>query len=61
MYYNEDRSQYEAIILLKQGFYNYMYGVKTEEGLMFEPFEASHSWLKIIMRCLSTMQSNVAP
>jgi len=43
MYYNEDRGQYEAIILLKQGFYNYMYGVKTEQGLMFEPFEASHA------------------
>lgn len=41
MFYNEDKQQYEAIVLLRQGFYNYMYGVKSEEGLLFEPFESS--------------------
>lgn len=46
MYYNSDSKQYEAVIPLKQGFYNYMYGVKDGDAdafLNFVPFEGSHS------------------
>ncbi len=46
MYYNSERKQYEAVIPLKQGYYNYMYGVQEERSnseLNFIPFEASHS------------------
>ena len=41
MTYNPDTGLYEATILFKQGFYNYMYGVKdgdTDAYLNFLPF-----------------------
>lgn len=46
MYYNTESKQYEAVIPLKQGFYNYMYGVReasTDSYLNFISFEGSHS------------------
>ena len=43
MFYNEETKQYEAIIPLKMGFYNYMYGIKSEDGLDFKPMEGSFS------------------
>jgi hypothetical protein len=41
MYFNA----YEAVIPLKQGYYNYVFGVKNEETgvLDFSPFEGQHS------------------
>jgi hypothetical protein len=45
MYFNADARAYEAVIPLKQGYYNYVFGVKNEEtGLLdFSPFEGQHS------------------
>lgn len=46
MYYNAENKHYEAVIPLKQGFYNYMYGIREsqeDEFLDFVPFESSHS------------------
>lgn len=45
MYYNTELKQYEAVIPLKQGFYNYFYGTKNSNSgeLMFSTFEGSHS------------------
>ncbi len=46
MYYNSESKQYEAVVPIKQGFYNYLYGVldnETDNHLNFLPFESSHS------------------
>lgn len=46
MYYNTELKQYEAVISMKQGFYNYFYGIQESQGdtgLYFSPFEGSHS------------------
>ena len=45
MYFNADARAYEAVIPLKQGYYNYVFGVKNEETgvLDFSPFEGQHS------------------
>jgi hypothetical protein len=46
MYYNAENQHYEAVIQLKQGFYNYMYGIRESQAdnfLNFVPFESSHS------------------
>jgi len=44
MFYNADAKIYEAVIPLKQGYYNYVYGVKDDNGnLDFKQLEGSHS------------------
>lgn len=45
MYYNPDSRAYEAVIPLKQGYYNYVIGVRNPETnlLDFAPFEGQHS------------------
>ncbi len=44
MFYNADAKMYEAVIPLKQGYYNYVYGVKDDAGnLDFKQLEGSHS------------------
>lgn len=45
MYFNPDSRAYEAVIPLKQGYYNYVYGVKNETTgqLDFGAFEGQHS------------------
>lgn len=45
MYFNSDSRVYEAVIPLKQGYYNYVFGVKNEtaEDLDFSQFEGQHS------------------
>lgn len=45
MYFNSDSRAYEAVIPLKQGYYNYVFGVKNEttEDLDFSQFEGQHS------------------
>ena len=45
MYYNPDTRAYEAVIPLKQGYYNYVFGVRNPETnlLDFAPFEGQHS------------------
>lgn len=45
MYFNPDARAYEAVIPLKQGYYNYVFGVKNEETgvLDFSQFEGQHS------------------
>lgn len=44
MFYNADAKMYEAVIPLKQGYYNYVYGVKSDDNLLdFKQLEGSHS------------------
>ena len=45
MYYNADLKNYEAVVPLKQGYYNYMYGIfnKTTGKLDFKPLEGANS------------------
>ena len=44
MFYNQETKQYEAVIPLKQAYYNYAFGVENEPGkLDFKLFEGSHS------------------
>lgn len=45
MYYNSDSKLYEAVVPLKQGYYNYMYGVLNKQTgkLDFKPLEGSNS------------------
>lgn len=45
MYYNPDNKTYEAVVPLKQGYYNFIYGVlNLETGkLDFKEFEGQHS------------------
>ena len=45
MYFNADTRAYEAVVPLKQGYYNYVFGVKDEStGLLdFSMFEGQHS------------------
>ncbi|MDA1182361.1 MAG: DUF5103 domain-containing protein [Bacteroidetes bacterium] len=45
MYFNQDKKAYEAVIPLKQGYYNYIYGVLDEKNrrLHFKEFEGNHS------------------
>ena len=44
MFYNSDAKIYEAVIPLKQGYYNYVYGVKSDDNLLdFKQLEGSHS------------------
>lgn len=43
MKYNFDKKGYEANVLLKQGFYNYLYAFRTGEGIVdLSHFEGSH-------------------
>lgn len=43
MTYNEDKEQYEAQVLLKQGYYNYAYAIDNGEAVADETFfEGSH-------------------
>ena len=41
MRYNKKRMWYEAVILLKQGYYNYTFGLKTNDSLQTNAFEGS--------------------
>jgi len=45
MYYSPDLGVYEAVVPLKQGYYNYMYGVLDSETgkLNFTEFEGNHA------------------
>jgi hypothetical protein len=44
MYYNTESSQYEAVVPLKQGYYNYLYcAVSSDGNTNFKPIEGSHS------------------
>jgi hypothetical protein len=45
LYYNSDLGQYECIVPLKQGYYNYMYVVPGADGepVDYKPLEGSHS------------------
>lgn len=43
MTYNYDKGAYEAEILLKQGYYNYLYGLLTKDGLDFEEIEGNNT------------------
>ena len=45
LFYNTDLGQYEAIVPLKQGFYNYAYVIPDEEGekIDYKTLEGSHS------------------
>jgi hypothetical protein len=45
MYYSPETGVYEAVVPLKQGYYNYMYGVLNPETgkLSFAEFEGNHS------------------
>jgi len=45
LYYNSDLGQYECIVPLKQGYYNYMYVVPgaDREPVDYKPLEGSHS------------------
>jgi hypothetical protein len=45
MFYNPENRSYEGIIPLKQGYYNYVYGVLNSETnqLDFREFEGQHS------------------
>jgi len=45
MYYNADLKNYEAVVPLKQGYYNYMFGIlnKTTGKLDFKPLEGANS------------------
>jgi hypothetical protein len=42
MVYDKKKGLYQATLLLKQGWYDYQYGLPTEEGWDMEPFEGSH-------------------
>lgn len=45
MYYNSDARAYEAVVPLKQGYYNYVFGVRAADSgvLDFSQFEGQHS------------------
>ncbi len=43
MEYNQERKQYEALILVKQGFYNYYYAL-YEEHYPVEPYKEGNHW-----------------
>lgn len=42
MVYNKSTKNYEATLLLKQGWYDYQYAYKTEEGWDMTPFEGNY-------------------
>jgi len=44
LFYNADAKTYEAVLPLKQGYYNYVYGVQSDDNLLdFKQLEGSHS------------------
>jgi hypothetical protein len=42
MTYNKEKKMYQTTLFLKQGWYDYQYGLKSEHGWDTEPFEGTH-------------------
>ncbi len=42
MEYDDSKGLYQATLLLKQGWYDYQYGIKTTEGFDLKPIEGEH-------------------
>jgi len=42
MAYDTKKGRYQASLFLKQGWYDYVYGIPGEEGWETEPFEGNH-------------------